>query len=493
MNVVALLEMVASVRPDGIAVAPDTTYQALYDAAGRGAAAIVDRGIRQVVYVASNGTTLPMALFASAWAGVPFVPLNYRLAHDQIAAILDRHDGTLLVEDVPSDLADRPSVACALAADRWSELLDGSTSEPPPVDDDDEAVAVYLYTSGTTGAPKAVVLRHRHLVSYILNNVELLSAGDDEAMLVAVPPYHIAGVANLVSAVFAGRRLVYLERFTEADWLSTVHRAGVTHAMVVPTMLARLVRELEERSETAPRSLRFVSYGGAKTPIGVLERALIRFPHVDFVNAYGLTETSSTIAVLGPEDHRAARDGDPIALRRLGSVGRVLDSVRIRITDESGREVPPGDLGQVAVAGDQVSGEYLGTGRVTTDDGWYRTRDIGWMDDDGYLFLQGRADDTIIRGGENIAPTDIEAVLREHPSIEDVAVVGVPDEEWGERLVAVVVAPSSDGTELRRWSLERLRTSMAPEEFIIREALPYSDTGKLLRREVREIAISTHG
>ena len=203
------------------------------------------------------------------------------------------------------------------------------------------------------------------------------------------------------------------------------------------------------------------------------------------MNAYGLTETSSTIALLGPEDHAAARAGDERALERLGSVGRILDTVEVGVFDPDGARLPAGQLGEIMVRGPQVSGEYSDRSALD-DDGWFPTRDIGWVDEDGYLFVGGRGDDTIIRGGENIAPAEIESVLLEHPAVADVGVVGVPDELWGQAVAAAVVLRTDGMTPeaLQGWAVERLRSSKAPSHVRIVAELPYSETGKLVRRHL---------
>jgi acyl-CoA synthetase (AMP-forming)/AMP-acid ligase II len=221
-------------------------------------------------------------------------------------------------------------------------------------------------------------------------------------------------------------------------------------------------------------------------PLPVLERALRVFPEAGFVNAYGLTETASSIAVLSPEDHRGAlASDDPMVRARLGSVGRALPGVEFQIRADDGSAAGPEKSGLVFVRGDQISGEYGGHS-VLDADGWFATRDRGRLDADGYLFIEGRDDDTIIRGGENIAPAEIEDVLLAHPRVTEAAVIGVPDPEWGQRLVAVVVG-DGDGTdidsdELRRWVRERLRSSKTPETIVFRSELPKTETGKLLRR-----------
>jgi acyl-CoA synthetase (AMP-forming)/AMP-acid ligase II len=352
---------------------------------------------------------------------------------------------------------------------------------------DDEATAVLLFTSGTTARPKAVVLRHANLTSYIFSTVEFGNAGEDEAALVAVPPYHVAAVGSALSNLYGGRRVVYLPDFDAETWLRLVREEAVTSAMVVPTMLARVVELIGDGPADVP-ALRLISYGGARMPRPVLEQALRAFPGVDFVNAYGLTETSSTIALLGPEDHREAfASHDPAVRARLASIGRPVPGIEAEIRDEDGEPVAVGEVGTLWVRGGQVSGEYRGQGSVLDAAGWFPTRDLAHADADGYLYIEGRADDTIIRGGENIAPAEIEDVLIEHPAVKDVAVVGKPDDEWGERICAVVVRePGRDvaADELRGYVRERLRGSRTPDDIVWRTELPHTPTGKLLRRQL---------
>jgi acyl-CoA synthetase (AMP-forming)/AMP-acid ligase II len=323
----------------------------------------------------------------------------------------------------------------------------------------------------------------------VLGSVEFGAADEADAGLVSVPPYHVAGIAAVLSSVYSGRRIVQLPSFSPEAWLDTARRERVTHAFVVPTMLARIVEHLEDRSSADLPRLRALSYGGGKMPLPVIERAMRLFPDTSFTNAYGLTETSSTITLLGPEDHRtAAASADPAVRQRLTSVGRALPAVEIEIRDAYGRALPPGERGEVFVRGEQVSGEYLGRGATTTPDGWFPTRDGGWLDADGYLFLEGRVDDVIVRGGENLSPGEIEDVLREHPAVQDACVVGVPDQEWGEAVAAVVVLRLGQGaseSELKDWVKGRLRSSRVPARIEFRSELPYTETGKLLRRVVR--------
>jgi acyl-CoA synthetase (AMP-forming)/AMP-acid ligase II len=436
-----------------------------------------------LVYAGENHPLLPVAVLAAAWAGVPFVPINYRLDDHRLDALIARQPDPIVL----SDAATAPRITAAPAAvfDVWLDALPSGAGVPDPPFDDDE-IAIVLYTSGTTSEPKAALLRHRHLMAYLLGSVEFGGAADDEAMLVSVPPYHIAGMANLLSNLWAGRRLVYLPHFDPAQWLETVRRERITHTMLVPTMLSRIVDSLDGAEADVP-TLRSLAYGGAKLADRVLREALHAFPTTGFVNAYGLTETASTIAVLGPEDHRlAVTSDDPALQRRLSSVGQVLPSIEIEIRDEAGRSLPPGTVGIVHLRGEQVSGEYAG-GSLLDEHGWFCTRDRGTVDGDGYLFLEGRADDTIIRGGENVAPAEIEDVLLAHDAVAEACVIGVPDDEWGQRIEAVVVlrpGASVSEDELRTAVRAELRGSKTPDRIWFRAALPYTQTGKLLRRQV---------
>ena len=485
MNLLLLLDMVAAGRGDEVAVqAGEDRLTAAELLAAAWAGANLIGGASALAYVGANGLAFPIGLFAAAAAGVPFVPLNYRLSDEQLHDLLAPLGDTLVVaEGDAAALAARGHRVIA-AEDFVAAARTGGAGDVPA---DGEGEAVLLYTSGTTAAPKAAVLRHRHLAAYVVETVEFAGAGPDEAVLVSVPPYHVAGLANLLSNLYAGRRVVYLSQFDADAWVAAVRREGITNAMVVPTMLARICDALEAGGDDLP-TLRALSYGGARTPATVLERAMRLLPDAAFTNAYGLTETSSTIAVLGPDDHRAARDGDAVATARLGSAGRVLPGVEVEVRDPLGAPLPEGEPGEIWVRGEQVSGEYAGRDAPLDASGWFPTRDRGWLDADGYLFIECRSDDTIIRGGENIAPAEIEEVLLRHPGIAQCAVVGVPDDEWGQRIAAVVVprpGVSLDAAEVQDFARRSLRGSKTPEIVSFVDALPFTETGKLLRRVVQ--------
>ncbi|WGL54148.1 AMP-binding protein [Nocardioides sp. BP30] len=448
-------------------------------------AGLRERRPRSVAFLGLNGPAFSLAVFACAYAGLPLTPLNYRLADEQVHELIGALDAPLVVTD--PDMAARLPAGVAMMTTPEFLQMAGTVHDTSAHAGNPNPAAIMLFTSGTTSAPKGVLLKHDHLASYVLQTVEPATAGPEECALVCVPPYHVAGVASVLSNAYAGRRVVFLPNFDPAEWLAVVRRERVTSAMVVPTMLARIVEHLDGSAADVP-SLRTISYGGARLAPAVLEQALAAFPTAGFVNAYGLTETSSTITVLGPADHRAAFDSDdPLVRMRLGSAGRAVPGVELRITDEDGLPCGPGVAGALWVRGPQVSGEYLGHGSALDPDGWFDTRDRASIDADGYVYIEGRTDDTIIRGGENIAPSEIEAVLLTHPAIADAAVIGLPDEQWGQRIAAVVVARPHheiDTEAVVAYVRSRLRGSKTPESITVWDELPYNPLGKLIRRDV---------
>jgi long-chain acyl-CoA synthetase len=488
MSISLLLEMAVSSNPDRTAVVSgDTrlTTQQLSDLADGGAGVIAGSNAKHVVYVGTGGAMLPLLIFASARAGLAFTPINYRLSAEGIQALIRRLPEPVVVvdgryRDMLGDVGQH-----VIDSDEFVAAARGS--EPAAEFADPDAVAIVLFTSGTTSQPKAVELTHNNLTSYITGSVEFDSAEPTDAALICVPPYHIAGVSAALSNLYAGRKMVYLPTFDPQEWVRLINAEHVTTATVVPTMLDRIVTVLEGADHALP-SLRNLAYGGSKVGLPLVRRALALLPDVGFVNAYGLTETSSTIAVLTPEDHRHAQTAsDTAVVKRLASVGQPVPGIEVQIRDENGTVLGPGQTGELFVRGEQVSGRYTGIGSVLDADGWFPTKDIATLDEDGYLFIGGRSDDTIIRGGENIAPAELEDVLIEHAHVREVAVVGVEDPQWGQAIVAVVVPAAGidpDPEELREHVRKSLRGSRTPDRVVFRDELPTNATGKVLRREI---------
>jgi acyl-CoA synthetase (AMP-forming)/AMP-acid ligase II len=491
VNIAMLLEMAAEGDPDRVVLGSHDggiTASDLLERCRRAAIYFEKSGAEVVGYFGLNEDTLPVALFGAALAGIPFAPLNYRAPDEQLRGILGRVAGGVMIADDQEvgRLNGIGATNVLTKAEFAAAISEPVTGEHPFVGP--EEIAVLLFTSGTTSEPKAAILRHRHLVSYIISSVEFLGCEPTEAQLICVPSYHIAGIAAVLSSLYAGRRIMYLPAFEASSWVQLAADEHVTHAMVVPTMLGRILNAIEETNTELP-ALRHLSYGGGRMPLELVERTLTDMPHIDLVNAYGLTETSSTIAMLTPDEHREAfASDDPVIRARLGSVGRPLPALEVEVRDISDAPVVPGEKGEIWVRGEQVAGEYVGN-NVLTDDGWFRTRDAGWFDEHGFLYVDGRLDDVIVRGAENISPGEVEEVLMLHTAVAEAAVIGIPDAEWGEAVAAVVVLhPNGEVTEvdLQVWVKERLRSTKMPGVVAFRDELPYSPTGKLLRRVLRD-------
>ena len=493
MNIVLLLQMAAEADPDRIGLVCDGrrwSYGELLRATQGAAEHLAGGGYAHVALLDESSEAAPIALFGAALAGITYVPLNYRLADADLAALLERIAPACVIGDVERArrLCPESGLAC-MRREAFTAAAEAAAEGASGAERPGEGIAAQIFTSGTTAAPKAAILRHANLLGYILGTVEFCSAAEDDAALVCVPPYHIAGISALMSSIYALRKMVMLPAFEPDDWLRLVAAERVTNAFVVPTMLSRIIERIDAGAQADLSSLRAIAYGGGRMPVPLIKRALELFPDTGFTNAYGLTETSSTIALLGPGDHRdALTSGDAAVQARLGSVGRPLPTVELEIRDEEGQPLPAGERGEIYVRGEQVSGEYRER-KALDADGWFPTRDAGWLDEAGYLFLAGRADDVIVRGGENISPGEIEDVLVSHPAVADAAAVGIPSAEWGEA-VGVAVAfepglPAPSEEELRKLVKDRLRSSRVPEQIRVRESLPYNEMGKLLRREVR--------
>lgn len=484
------------------------TYGDLWRNVQRLANALRGAGARAgdcIAVLQTNSHRYIEAYYAVAALGAVFLPLNYRAKPPELEHMINTANAKLLLygeryRDLLTQLRPRlHTVATFVAMDSpaadsvpLAALLEGAADELEPVEVDDDDVTILMYTSGTTALPKAVLLTHNHFTTYVCNNVELADGSPRGTALLCVPLYHIAGATNVMSTMFTGRKLVILRQFDAEKWLAAVQREAVTHAFLVPTMVKQLI-DHPRFGDYDLSSLQSLSYGGAAMPFPVIRRAIDMFPKgVGFVNAFGQTETTSTLTVLGPDDHRL--DGPPeeveVRLRRLRSIGRPLPDVEVKVVDDDGRGLPTGEIGELWVRTERVMKGY-GTPDATTSplrDGWLPTRDMGWIDADGYIFLAGRKDDMIIRGGENIAPAEVEAVVYAHPDVDEAAVVGVADEEWGQRIGAVVARrPGSalDADELIAFCKQRLASFKAPEIVRFVAELPKNQMGKVLKKELR--------
>jgi acyl-CoA synthetase (AMP-forming)/AMP-acid ligase II len=486
------------------------TYQETTTRVRRLAAAFAALGIvkgDRVAVLDTNSSRAVEAYFATSLLGAVFVPLNYRATAEEVEYMVATAGARMLMVGerygpLVASIRDRLRCVTQYVAMGSSlpemvgfeALIAEAPGEASEAEVDEEDVNILMYTSGTTGRPKGVMLTYGDFVAYVCGHTDLADGSPRGAALLCVPLYHIAGVTLMMTSFFSGRRLVILRQFEPTAWLATVQRERITHAFVVPTMLKRILDHPAYGRE-ACASLQVLAYGAAPMPVSVIRRAIAMLPPtVGFINAFGQTETTATVTVLLPEDHRLEGSAQEVErkLQRLSSIGRPLPDVEVRIVDAEGVEVTPGEIGEITVRTPRLMKGYVSQGDATAQpmvQGWLHTRDMGWMDADGYVYLAGRQDDLIIRGGENISPAEVEAVLHTHPAIEEAAVIGVPDVDWGEQVMAIVV-PRADSPltveEVIDWCHQRLASFKRPALVRLVRELPRNALGKVLRQELRE-------
>jgi len=514
MNTTDFLDIASAICPDRDAIVFEGkrwTYAETNERMKRLANALNQLGVRKgdrVGMLQVNCNQYIEAYFAVATVGAIFVPLNFRAKADELTHMIGNAEAKILfvgsryVDMVKAMLPELPSLEHCISVDgklkgvpSYEDLVGSSSSAEFGGEIGDEDVTILMYTAGTTGRPKGVPLRHSAFVTYVLDNVEPASPEIEERNLLTVPLYHVAGMQAVFAAIYGGRTLVMMSQFEVTEWLEMVQRERVTRAMLVPTMLKRIIDD-PAFSQYDLKSLKVITYGAAPMPFEVIKKAIKELPWVRFINAFGQTETASTITTLGPDDHiiEGNEQEREKKLKRLtSSIGRPLPDVEVRILGEEGNPLRPFEEGEIVAKGPRIMTGYWHdeekTSHVLTGDGWLRTGDRGWMDDEGYIYLAGRADDMIIRGGENISPEEVEDVLYSHPKVEDAAVIGVSDTEWGQQPRAIVVLKKGEvasSEEIMEYCRSRLSGFKRPRSVVFVQSLPRNPMGKVLRRELRK-------
>jgi len=485
------------------------TYSRITDRTNQLAHALAKKGVEKedrIGLLHVNCNQYVETYFAAAKLGAIFVPLNFRAKADELAYMIGHAEvKVLFVGERYLDLVDsiRPQLSTVKeyisieggAHVSYEDLIRSAPSDETTYDIGDEEITILMYTSGTTGKPKGVPLRHNAFVTYVLENVEPANPEIEERNLLTVPLYHVAGIQAMLAAIYGGRTLVLMRQFEVKEWMETIQRERATRAMLVPTMLKRVIDD-PDFGKYDLSSLKVITYGAAPMPFEVIRKAIQVIPWARFINAFGQTETASTITTLGPEDHiiEGTEEEKAKKLKRLtSSIGKPLPDIEVKIVDEEGKELPPLGVGEILARGPRVMAGYWKdeekTSQVMTSDGWLRTSDMGWMDEEGYIYLSGRADDMIIRGGENISPDEVEDALHSHPKVEEVAVIGVPDVEWGQEPRAVVVLKKGESAgpeEIMEYCRTRLAGFKRPRSVVFVDALPRNPMGKVLRKKLRE-------
>jgi acyl-CoA synthetase (AMP-forming)/AMP-acid ligase II len=467
------------------------------------AAALHAAGIapgERIAYIGKNTDVFFEALYGAMKAGVVMVPVNWRLAGPEIAVIVDDAQARLILVgpeffDVTLNILPQlPRVQIILAAEgghgAWPSFAawrDAPNPAPPPHTVQGNDIAIQLYTSGTTGRPKGVMLAHRNFTSGIEANAEAALAWNrwqpGDSAVQAMPVSHISGAGWGIIAVHYGATCHIQRQFDIDQTFDLIVGERISKIFLVPAALQFLVRH-PRAAATDFSCIREMGYGASPIPLALL-RECMNVMGCGFVQFYGMTETTGTIVALPPEDHTP--EGSP----RMRAAGKPLPWVEVRIVDGEGREVPRGEVGEITTrSGANMVGYWNRPEETakTIRDGWLHTGDAGFMDDDGYVFIHDRVKDMIISGGENVYPAEVESALHEHPAIAEVAVIGVPDEKWGETVKAVVVLrPGAELSEeeLITWSRARIAGFKAPKSVDFAQVLPRNASGKLLKRELR--------
>lgn len=405
----------------------------------------------RVAYLGLNSHWLAETYFAPSLIGAIAIPLNHRLASSELMQILGDCTPRVLIADrhfaqVAKDLVDASEVEILILADRdatdrtgiraYETLISGHDAHLQGGGSAGEETMVIFYTSGTTGTPKGVMLSHLNILTNAMGTCAAYGYTSEDVLLLTGPLFHLATGSRVFSAALYGIPMVIQPKFGVDAFLKLVARHRVTTTSLVPTMF-QLVLDHPRFAEFDLSSLRMLSYGGAPMPIGLMERLLAVLPDVSFGQGYGMTEVSPVLSVLAPADHTPSNGAYP----KLASVGQPMAYCDIRIVDQADQPVAPGVTGEITVRGPNVMNGYWNRPEETDEalrGGFYHTGDAGHFDTDGYIYLAGRTKEMIITGGENVYPIETENCLSQHPAVAMVAVIGVPDAHWGEKVVAAV-------------------------------------------------------
>ncbi|MDJ0789757.1 MAG: fatty acid--CoA ligase [Myxococcota bacterium] len=492
-----------TLEPEGEALwfeGRQTTYAELDRKASQVANALISAGLetgQRVCVLDKSHDAFFETLFGIAKAGGVYTPVNWRLAPPEIAFVIDDAEapvvfaGEAFAEALDGVRDSLPRVSTFVcfdgAREGWQDygaMRDAAAETDPFADGPADDTAWQLYTSGTTGHPKGAELTHANLLSaFSVGTISFGGLRADDRSLVCMPLYHIGGSGWAIAAFLGGGTLVVTREANPAEILDLVESQPIHNAFLVPALMNFLIQQpgVTERDFS---SLRTILYGASPIPEELLKESLATFG-CELIQAYGLTETTGAAVTLPARDHVV---GSP----RLKACGLPVLGHRIRIAREDGSDCDPGEVGEILIAGPQVMKGYWKRPEANAEsirEGWFHSGDAGFLDEDGYLYIHDRVKDMIVSGGENVYPAEVESVLFGHPDVADAAVIGVPDEKWGEAVKAVIVVrPGAelDAQALMDYCQGKIAGYKRPRSVDFIDALPRNPTGKILKRELRE-------
>ncbi|MGY8665229.1 fatty acid--CoA ligase [Bradyrhizobium sp. UFLA05-109] len=456
----------------------------------------------RIAYLGKNSDIYFELLMGAMKAGVVMAPVNWRLAGPEVAFIVEDCKAPVLFVGpefitLVRQIGDKlPNVRSVITTEggalEWPDFTawrDAQEGNDPNVPINAKDIAIQLYTSGTTGKPKGAMLSHANFLNLVQSGTEAEKPEwnrwtTDDVSLVAMPIFHIGGSGWGVVGLYHGARGVIAREFDPTKVLDFFEQSGITKLFMVPAAMQFVVRQPRAKTVDFSR-LKYMLYGASPIPAALLRECIEVFK-CGFVQMYGMTETTGTIVALPPEDHIEG-------LERMRSAGKALPGVEIAILDADGKPLPPRQVGEIATrSGSNMAGYWNlpeATAATLRADGWLRTGDAGYLDEDGYLYIHDRIKDMIISGGENIYPAEVESALCDHPDVAEAAVIGVPDDKWGEAVKAIVVmkpGKEAEATDIINFIRERIAGFKTPKSVEFVPALPRNPSGKILRRQLRE-------
>ncbi|MEQ9563239.1 MAG: long-chain-fatty-acid--CoA ligase [Woeseiaceae bacterium] len=462
------------------------SYRELGSRCARLASVLQAKGVGpgdRVAILAANSVQYIEAYLAIPAAGFVIVPLNTRHAEPELRyALEDARASVLLTDRDPGALRGLVTSVISMP-DEYEALLDAATDAELGAGVTEDMLAGLFYTGGTTGKSKGVMLTHRNLVSNTFHFMTVAPPSADRMSLIMAPLFHAAGSNGVLGGVWSGSCQIPLKVFDPSLALDLIEKHRVTDTLGVPAMIAA-ISELQHKSPRDVSSLRLVAHGGSPIPTEVVRRAHAAFPTAEFVHVYGATEASPLVTGLRFEE--ALLDVD-----RGRSCGQPLIGVQVKIVDNEWNEMPKGEVGELVAKGPNIMLGYWNKPEQTAEvlrDGWYRSGDMGYMDNEGFVFLVDRAKDMIVSGGENVYCSEVEEALYKHPAVLEAAVFGIPDEQWGEAVHAVVVSRFEvAGDELIAFCRNHIAGYKIPKSISFSgQDLPKSGPGKILKRQLRE-------